>query len=178
MVDQRAPTFGQLLRRFRQAAGITQEMLGRQAGLSARGISDLERGARQAPHPYTIRKLADALGLRDPDRVAFEAAARRRPGLFAAPAGGSAHNLPAAATSFIALVASVLRNGASTSAITFIARSLWSRESSVSGMPARPLSLPRSLTVSVPCSLRGSSRRAIFRCLPSSAWNNSLARLA
>ena len=36
-----------LLRRYREAAGLTQETLAQRAGLSARGISDLERGARQ-----------------------------------------------------------------------------------------------------------------------------------
>ena len=38
--------FGDLLRRYRTAAGLTQEELAERAGLSTRGISDLERGAR------------------------------------------------------------------------------------------------------------------------------------
>ena len=43
-------TFGQLLKRYRTAAGLTQEALAERAGLSARGISDMERGLRRAPY--------------------------------------------------------------------------------------------------------------------------------
>ena len=38
--------FGELLRRQRVAAALTQEELGERAGLSRRGIADLESGAR------------------------------------------------------------------------------------------------------------------------------------
>jgi transcriptional regulator with XRE-family HTH domain len=38
--------FGELLRRYRTAARLTQEELAEQAGLSVRGIQDLERGLR------------------------------------------------------------------------------------------------------------------------------------
>ena len=47
-------SFGLLLRRYRTAAGLTQEELAEQAGLSARGISDLERGERERPHRDTV----------------------------------------------------------------------------------------------------------------------------
>jgi len=47
--------FGVLLLRYRMAAGLSQEDLAERAGLSRRGISDLERGARRAPHPATAR---------------------------------------------------------------------------------------------------------------------------
>ena len=77
MLTDRAPTFGDLLRRYRLAAGLTQEALAECAGLSVRGLSDLERGARRAPHRDTVRLLADALRLGGTDRAAFEAAARR-----------------------------------------------------------------------------------------------------
>jgi transcriptional regulator with XRE-family HTH domain len=43
MASTQPPTFGQLLKRCRIAAGLTQEALGERAGLSARGISDMER---------------------------------------------------------------------------------------------------------------------------------------
>ncbi len=43
--------FGELLRQHRRAAGLTQEALAERTGLSIRGLSDLERGARQRPHP-------------------------------------------------------------------------------------------------------------------------------
>jgi DNA-binding XRE family transcriptional regulator len=39
-------TFATLLQRYRLAAGLSQDELAERAGLSARGISDLERGAR------------------------------------------------------------------------------------------------------------------------------------
>ncbi|MBV9324723.1 MAG: AAA family ATPase [Chloroflexi bacterium] len=42
--------------------------MGERAGLSGRGIQDLERGKRRRPQPSTARRLADALGLEDPLR--------------------------------------------------------------------------------------------------------------
>ena len=47
--------FGNLLRRYRLAAGMTQDELAERAGLSARGISDLERGARGLPRKDTLQ---------------------------------------------------------------------------------------------------------------------------
>ena len=88
--------FGALLRRRRLAAGLTQEGLAERAGLSARGVSDLERGARRAPQRETVRRLARALGLRPAGAAALEAGAagpRRRPaaagGPGPAPSGGA-----------------------------------------------------------------------------------------
>src|SRR5215216_798385 len=69
-------SFGNLLRRLRSAAALSQEELAERAGLSRNGISDLERGARQVPRLETVRMLADALGLGDGDRQALLAAAR------------------------------------------------------------------------------------------------------
>jgi predicted ATPase/DNA-binding XRE family transcriptional regulator len=71
------PPFGDLLRRHRLAAGLTQEELADQAGLSRRGISDLERTARSHPYRETVRVLADALGLTGGQRSAFFVAAKR-----------------------------------------------------------------------------------------------------
>src|SRR5680860_208448 len=70
---------GQLLQRFRLAAGVSQEELAEQSGVSARTISDFERGLRSAPRLETVRLLADALALTDDDRAALLAASR--PGL-------------------------------------------------------------------------------------------------
>jgi DNA-binding CsgD family transcriptional regulator len=67
-----------LLRQHRVAAGLSQEQLAERAGLSRRGISDLERGARQMPYPDTLRRLADELGLSNKDRAAMIGAARQR----------------------------------------------------------------------------------------------------
>src|SRR3954453_10603121 len=72
--------FGDLLRRFRSAAALSQEALAERAGLSRHGISDLERGARRTPHLETVRMLADTLALSNGDRAALLAAAR--PALF------------------------------------------------------------------------------------------------
>ena len=62
--DGREP-FGSLLRRHRVLAGLSQEALAARAGLSRRGIADLERGARRSPYPDTVRRLASALRLHD-----------------------------------------------------------------------------------------------------------------
>jgi predicted ATPase/transcriptional regulator with XRE-family HTH domain len=67
-------TFAERLRRHRLAAGLTQENLAERAGLSARGVQDLERGARMAPRAETVRMLADALQLAGEDRAALFAA--------------------------------------------------------------------------------------------------------
>ena len=69
-------SFGARLRRLRVAAALSQEELAERAGLSARGISDLERGARRAPYLTTVRLLADALGLDADERAALVHAAR------------------------------------------------------------------------------------------------------
>src|SRR5215211_5840445 len=71
--------FGDLLRRHRLAAGLTQEELAERAGLSTRGISDLERGARGLPRKDTLELLLQALDLSPPERAALVAAARRPP---------------------------------------------------------------------------------------------------
>jgi transcriptional regulator with XRE-family HTH domain len=42
--------FAVLLQQYRQAAGLSQEELAERAGLSARGIADLERGVRRSPY--------------------------------------------------------------------------------------------------------------------------------
>lgn len=74
-----SPSFGDLLRQHRRAAELTQEELAARAGLSARGINDLERGARRTPRRDTVALLADALHLVGDEHAAFEAAARHRP---------------------------------------------------------------------------------------------------
>jgi class 3 adenylate cyclase len=71
-------SFGALLRHYRQAAGFTLEELATLAGLSAKGISALERGERQIPRKDTVARLASALELPDEHRAVLIAAARRR----------------------------------------------------------------------------------------------------
>jgi predicted ATPase/DNA-binding XRE family transcriptional regulator len=72
--------FGALLRRHRLAAGLTQEALAESAGLSVRGISDLERGVNRAPYIATILRLGDALQLSDEQRAELETSISRRRG--------------------------------------------------------------------------------------------------
>ncbi len=71
-------TFADALRRARQRRGLTQEELAERAGLSVRGISDLERGVNTTPRRDTVALLLQALALDDAERAAFEAAARPR----------------------------------------------------------------------------------------------------
>ncbi|HEV2456819.1 MAG TPA: tetratricopeptide repeat protein [Ktedonobacterales bacterium] len=76
MSAERLSLFGALLRRHRAAAGLTQEELAERAGLSARAVSDLERGRKRMPRKDTVALLATALSLSPRQREAFAAAAR------------------------------------------------------------------------------------------------------
>src|SRR5581483_6575111 len=78
MTADQAMAFADLLRRRRVAAGLTQEALAERAGLSARAISDLERGLHRHPHRDTVQLIADALELPLPERGELLEAARRR----------------------------------------------------------------------------------------------------
>jgi tetratricopeptide (TPR) repeat protein/transcriptional regulator with XRE-family HTH domain len=73
-----APSFALLLRRYRRAAGLTQEALAARAGLSALTISALERGVNRAPHRDTVARLGAALALAPEERTLLEAAGRDR----------------------------------------------------------------------------------------------------
>lgn len=77
MVTDRQMTFGELLRRYRAVAGLTQEDLADRARMSRRAISDLERGARTKPWRHTVTLLADALDLRAEERQTLEQAINR-----------------------------------------------------------------------------------------------------
>ena len=90
MPEPTAMAFGQLLRQRRSDAELTQEELARTTGLSARAISDLERGVNHAPRASTIRLLADALGLAGPARAEFAAIAQGRAPMAGPSAGGVA----------------------------------------------------------------------------------------
>ena len=73
------PDLGLLLRRHRREAGLTQEELAEQAGISARAVSDIERGVRTTIYRDTAMRLADALGLAGGAEAALLAASRREP---------------------------------------------------------------------------------------------------
>jgi predicted ATPase/DNA-binding XRE family transcriptional regulator len=70
--------FGELLRRHRVPAGLSQEQLADRAGISLAAVNTLERGVRRAPYLQTVTQLADALALTSTDRAAFKAAASAR----------------------------------------------------------------------------------------------------
>jgi predicted ATPase/DNA-binding XRE family transcriptional regulator len=67
-----------LLKKHRLAAGLTQEELAEQAEVSARTISDVERGLRSRIYRDTAERLARALALDGADRAALVSAARSR----------------------------------------------------------------------------------------------------
>ncbi len=73
-------SFAQQLKQHRIARGLTQEELAVQAGLSVRGISDLERGLKTTPRRRTVELLVHALKLSRKDREALERAVHRRRG--------------------------------------------------------------------------------------------------
>ena len=85
--------FGDLLRRHRATAGVTQEELARRTGLTPQAIGLLERGKRRRPHSYTVQKLAEALELEGRELAEFEGAARRAPS-HRTPAAPSGRTLP------------------------------------------------------------------------------------
>src|SRR5215471_6634439 len=70
-------SFGQLVRRYRLAAGYSQERLAALSRLGVHTIADLERGASLFPHAHTVESLADALHLTGSIRASFASAARR-----------------------------------------------------------------------------------------------------
>ena len=74
MAGAAAPHFGALLRRWRIAAGLTQEELAERAGLSSDAVAALERGRRRAPRRGTVALLADGLGVGASGLAALEEA--------------------------------------------------------------------------------------------------------
>ena len=114
MGEQPALRFAGLLRQLRAEAGLTQEELAEAAGLSPRSVSDLERGINRTARKDTAVLLGGALGLAEPVRSLFVAAARGRipaaqvlaarrgqaPGESPASAGGM-HGFVPALTSFV-----------------------------------------------------------------------------
>ena len=73
------PAFGDVLRRLRLEAGLSQEALAERAGISVDAVAALERGRRRRPRPDTFGRIAGALGLRDVERVLLARAAADRP---------------------------------------------------------------------------------------------------
>jgi predicted ATPase/DNA-binding XRE family transcriptional regulator len=104
---------GATLKHLRSTAGLTQEELAERSGLSARTISDVERGLRSTVYPHTARRLAIALGLGEDASRRFEVvAAGRTRSLFQAPTGAlPIHPTPILGRADeVAKVASALKN--------------------------------------------------------------------
>ncbi|MGN9775031.1 ATP-binding protein [Micromonospora sp. H33] len=78
-----------LLRGHRLAAGLTQAELASRAGIGVRTVRELERGRSLRPQRTTVELLATALGLAEPVRSAFLAAARPVPAPRSTPADPS-----------------------------------------------------------------------------------------
>jgi predicted ATPase/transcriptional regulator with XRE-family HTH domain len=114
MAEQATSGLAGLLRQLRARAQLTQQELAKAAGVSPRAVSDLERGINHTARQDTAVRLAGALGLAEPVRSLFVAAARGRiqaaqvlaarssqpPGESLAPAGGL-HGFVPALTSFV-----------------------------------------------------------------------------
>jgi len=121
-----AESFGELLRRFRVAASLTQEALADRCRISPATVAAIEQGRRKAPRLSTVRLIAEALELPAADRELLARAAddggtglRPAPdqaepeadaaglatvtaaGVAARPAAGPVTGLPGARTSFI-----------------------------------------------------------------------------
>jgi transcriptional regulator with XRE-family HTH domain len=77
MAGAESVSLGDLLKRYRIAAGLTQEELAERAGLSARAIRALENGDHRAPRRSTLDLLATALGLTSAERTRLDSHARQ-----------------------------------------------------------------------------------------------------
>jgi len=114
MAEQATSGFAGLLRQLRAEAQLTQQELAKAAGVSPRSVSDLERGINRTARNDTAVQLAGALGLAEPVRSLFVAAALggiqaaqvlaarpgQAPGESLFPAGGM-HGFTPALTSFV-----------------------------------------------------------------------------
>ncbi|TDD60449.1 helix-turn-helix domain-containing protein [Kribbella antibiotica] len=69
--------FGPVLRKFRKAAGFSQERLAGESGVSVEAIKTLENGRRRYPWTQTVNLLAAGLRLDARDRAVLKAAAAR-----------------------------------------------------------------------------------------------------
>jgi predicted ATPase/DNA-binding XRE family transcriptional regulator len=92
-----------LLKNFRVAAGLSQQMLADKALISVQAVSALERGYRKVPYPKTLERLCDALALPPEARAALEESARYARGqrLQEQEEPPPSHNLPRQLTSFL-----------------------------------------------------------------------------
>jgi predicted ATPase/transcriptional regulator with XRE-family HTH domain len=76
LMNSERTQFGTLLKRYRTAAGLTQEALAARAQVSARTIADLERGISRTPRHDTLALLLEALSLTPQQQALLLATAR------------------------------------------------------------------------------------------------------
>jgi transcriptional regulator with XRE-family HTH domain len=74
-----AGSFGALVRARRHRALLSQEQLAARAELSERTVRNLEAGRVRSPRAATVRLLAGALQLSEPERESWLEAARGGP---------------------------------------------------------------------------------------------------
>jgi predicted ATPase/DNA-binding XRE family transcriptional regulator len=98
---QNPTSFAAVLQRLRRTAGLSQQELAERAGLSLRGIADLERGARRSPYPATVRRLTQALDLNPADRAALLTSAAMYEPVTHPTQDENARSLPRPLSSFI-----------------------------------------------------------------------------
>ncbi|MFD8498146.1 ATP-binding protein [Amycolatopsis sp. NPDC059657] len=70
-------TTAALLYEYRMRAGLTQEELAEDSGVSIRAISDMERGVAKSPQRRTIEALASSLALSDDELTALQKIAKQ-----------------------------------------------------------------------------------------------------
>ncbi len=149
-------SFGERLRRLREAAGLTQEELAERVGLTPDAIGVLERGARRHPYPNTVRALADALGLSSEERAAL-AAALPKHGAAAPPTPAPSEALSPVAPPYMPLLATKLYLPRPRARLVLRPRLLARPEAGLQGsltLIAAPPGLAR-----LPCSSTGSISR-------------------
>src|SRR5262249_34773750 len=86
------PVFGAQLKRYREAAALSQEALAERAQISVRCLIYLERGRHQ-PHPHTVPRLPEAPAPSPPERATLIGTVRR--GSAAAAQTAAGHPPPA-----------------------------------------------------------------------------------
>src|SRR4051812_21833129 len=67
MTGTPGPTLGRRLREARRLAGLSQEEVARRSGLSVRALRDIEQDRVRQPHPGSVERLTEALGLSEPE---------------------------------------------------------------------------------------------------------------
>ncbi|NYE72421.1 ATP-binding protein [Microlunatus parietis] len=97
----RPSNFGELLRAWRERALLTQEELGRRAGLDPRTLRRWESGASARPHGSSLRRVAEILELDADEATVLAAVARGAVPPAPVVLPDRPHQLPPAASHFV-----------------------------------------------------------------------------